>query len=68
MDDSLLELIGGLAEEHAPVASLIYGSRVAGYARENSLYDCLAICHYPGGARYHLEKLNGDLASILEID
>ncbi|WP_455369376.1 hypothetical protein [[Eubacterium] cellulosolvens] len=68
MDDSLLELIGGLAEEYAPVASLIYGSRIAGYARENSLYDCMAICHYPGGARYHLEKLNGDLASILEID
>jgi tRNA A-37 threonylcarbamoyl transferase component Bud32 len=68
MNDSLLELIGELAEEYDPMASLIYGSRVAGYARENSLYDCMAICHYPGGARYHLEKLNGDQASILEID
>ncbi|OGD52655.1 hypothetical protein A3K80_04155 [Candidatus Bathyarchaeota archaeon RBG_13_38_9] len=68
MDNSLLELIGGLAEEYDPVASLIYGSRVAGYARENSLYDCMAICHYPGGARYHLEKFNGDQASILAID
>ncbi|WP_455278443.1 hypothetical protein [[Eubacterium] cellulosolvens] len=68
MDHSLLELIGGITEEYAPVASLIYGSRVAGYARTNSLYDCMAISHYPGGARYHLEKLNGVQASILEID
>ena len=68
MDDSLFEVIGALAEEYDPVASLIYGSRVAGYARENSLYDCMVICQYPGGARYHFERLNGDQASILEID
>jgi tRNA A-37 threonylcarbamoyl transferase component Bud32 len=68
MEESLLELQEKLMVEYAPVASLIYGSRVAGYARENSLYDCMAICHYPGGARYHLEKLNDNLASILEVD
>ena len=68
MEESQLKLLEKLMEEYAPVASLIYGSRVAGYAREDSLYDCMAISHYPGGARYHLEKLNDSLVSILEVD
>ena len=65
---SLLELICKVTENHDLIAALVYGSRVAGYARKDSLYDCMAICEYPGGTRYHHELLNCTGVDILEID
>ena len=66
--DLLTDFVCEVAEDHDPVATLIYGSRVAGYAREDSLYDCLAICEYPGGTRYHHERLDNVEVAVLEID
>jgi len=65
---SILELVCEVAEDHDLVATLLYGSRVAGYARRDSLYDCMAICDYPGGTRYHHEKLDGGEIAVLEVD
>ena len=65
---SILKLVCDVAEDHNLVATLVHGSRVGGYAREDSLYDCVAICEYPGGTRYHHERLGGAGVAILEID
>jgi tRNA A-37 threonylcarbamoyl transferase component Bud32 len=65
---SLMELVSRVTEDHFLVAALTYGSRVAGYARKDSLYDCLAVCDYPGGTRYYHERLDDKGLAILEID
>ena len=64
----LSDLILGVAGDRHLVATMLYGSRVAGYARKDSFYDCMAICEYPGGTRYHHARLGDSQVSILEID
>ncbi|MGQ9542717.1 MAG: lipopolysaccharide kinase InaA family protein [Candidatus Bathyarchaeia archaeon] len=73
MDETLVANISGLMRKVASgqglVASMIYGSRVAGYARKDSLYDCMVILkNYPYGVRYCLNWIGNMGVSTLQID
>ncbi len=66
---SLSELVQEAVEDHNLVAALVYGSRIAGYARKDSLYDCMAICEeYSNGTRYSRQRLSDLAVGILEVD
>ncbi|MBS7623034.1 hypothetical protein KEJ39_05090 [Candidatus Bathyarchaeota archaeon] len=66
--DLLQKMICEVVCDDDPVATLVYGSRVAGYARRDSLYDCMVIREYPGGTRYHHGRLGRVDVAILEVD
>ncbi|MEM3653991.1 MAG: nucleotidyltransferase domain-containing protein, partial [Candidatus Bathyarchaeia archaeon] len=67
--EKILNECFNIAENRKVIASCIYGSRICGYAREDSDYDVLLIIEdYPDSLRYHTRKLNGIFASILAID
>ncbi len=51
------------------IAICLYGSRVCGYAREDSDYDVLLILEsYANRLRYNYRRLNGVYAAILAVD
>lgn len=67
--EKILNECFNIAENRKIVSSCIYGSRLCGYAREDSDYDVLLIIEdYPDSLRYHTRKLNGVFASILAVD
>jgi tRNA A-37 threonylcarbamoyl transferase component Bud32 len=66
--DLLQKVMCEAVGDDGPVATLVYGSRVAGYARRDSLYDCMVIREYPGGTRYHHGRLGNVDVAILEVD
>lgn len=58
-----------IAETYKVIASCVYGSRICGYARNDSDYDVLLIIEdYPDSLRYHTRRLDKAFASILAID
>jgi tRNA A-37 threonylcarbamoyl transferase component Bud32/predicted nucleotidyltransferase len=57
------------SETHEIKGACLHGSRVCGYARENSDYDILLILEdYPEGIRFEYKFINPINASILIID
>jgi tRNA A-37 threonylcarbamoyl transferase component Bud32 len=73
MDENLIAKILDLAHKAAGdqrlTASMLYGSRVAGYARRDSLYDCMVIVEsYPYGVRYSLNWIDSIGVGLLQVD
>lgn len=65
----IVALCEEIAKGHRIVAACLYGSRVCGYAREDSDYDVLLVLEdYPDGVRYHYRKMDGAYASLLVVD
>ncbi|MBS7625999.1 hypothetical protein KEJ51_03005, partial [Candidatus Bathyarchaeota archaeon] len=73
MDESLIakisDLVYKVAGDQRLTASMLYGSRVAGYARRDSLYDCMVVVKgYPYGVRYCLNWIGDIGVGMLQID
>ncbi|MEM2897250.1 MAG: hypothetical protein QXG01_06755, partial [Candidatus Bathyarchaeia archaeon] len=67
--EKLIDECFKIAEDNKIVASCVYGSRLCGYAREDSDYDVLLIIEdYPDSLRYHTRSLNKVAASVLTVD
>lgn len=73
MDRGLLrkvtEVSGVVAGEEKIVGYCLYGSRVGGYAKDDSDYDILLVLDpYPDGLRYYYCNLDGGRAAFLIAD
>lgn len=69
IDDKLLSFANEIAQSCAITATCLYGSRVGGYAREDSDYDCLLVLkNYRDAVRYHYRKLDSVSAAVLAVD
>ncbi len=69
IDDKLLSFANEIAQSCAITATCLYGSRVGGYAREDSDYDCLLVLkNYRDAVRYHYRKLDSVNAAVLAVD
>jgi len=69
INQKLLSAANEIAQSCAITATCLYGSRVGGYAREDSDYDCLLILeNYRDAVRYHYRKLNSINAAVLAVD
>ena len=69
IDDKLLSFANEIAQSCAITATCLYGSRVGGYAREDSDYDCLLVLkNYRDAVRYHYRKLGSVNAAVLAVD
>ena len=67
--DKLLSVASEIAQSCTITAVCLYGSRVGGYAREDSDYDCLLILeNYRDAVRYHYRRLNSINAALLAVD
>jgi len=69
MRGDLVKLCKEVAMDREPVCASMYGSRVCGYAREDSDYDILLVLdEYADGVRYHLGRLRDRWAAVLVAD
>jgi len=69
ISDKLLSVANEIAQSCTVTATCLYGSRVGGYAREDSDYDCLLILeNYRDAVRYHYRKLDSINAALLAVD
>ena len=67
--DKLLSVASEIAQSCSITAVCLYGSRVGGYARGDSDYDCLLILeNYRDAVRYHYRKLDSINAALLVVD
>ncbi|MFQ6075766.1 MAG: phosphotransferase, partial [Candidatus Bathyarchaeia archaeon] len=67
--ERIVELCEEIAGGHNIAAACLYGSRVCGYARDDSDYDVLLVLEdYPEGVRYHYRKMDGAHAALLVVD
>ena len=67
--DKLLSFANEIAQSCAITATCLYGSRVGGYAREDSDYDCLLVLkNYRDAVRYHYRKLGSVNVAVLAVD
>ena len=69
LNEKLLSVASEIAQSCTIIATCLYGSRIGGYAREDSDYDCLLILeNYRDAVRYHYRKLDSFSAAILAVD
>jgi len=67
--DKLLSVASEIAQPCTITAACLYGSRIGGYAREDSDYDCLLILeNYRDAVRYHYRRLGSINAALLAVD
>jgi len=67
--DKLLSVANEIARSSTIIATCLYGSRIGGYAREDSDYDCLLILeNYRDAVRYHYRRLDSVDAALLAVD
>ena len=67
--DELKEICFEAAGGYAIKGACLYGSRVCGYAREDSDYDALLILSgYPEGVRYSYRRFGKVYAAVLAVD
>ncbi len=69
INERLMSVVNEIAQSCVITATCLYGSRVGGYAREDSDYDCLLILeNYRDAVRYHYRKLDSINAAVLAVD
>jgi len=69
INEKLLSVANEIAQSCATTAACLYGSRIGGYAREDSDYDCLLILeNYRDAVRYHYRRLDSINAALLAVD
>jgi len=69
INEKLMSFVNEIAQSCVITATCLYGSRVGGYAREDSDYDCLLILeNYRDAVRYHYRKLDSINAAVLAVD
>ena len=67
--DRLPSVANEIAQSCNITASCLYGSRIGGYGREDSDYDCLLILeNYRDAVRYHYRRLDSVNAALLAVD
>lgn len=67
--DRLLSVASEIAQSCTITATCLYGSRIGGYAREDSDYDCLLVLeNYRDAVRYHYRKLDSINVALLAVD
>ena len=67
--DKLLSVASEIAQSCTITATCLYGSRIGGYAREDSDYDCLLVLeNYRDAVRYHYRKLDSINVALLAVD
>ena len=65
----ILDACSRVAGKSRIEAICLYGSRISGYAREDSDYDVLLILtEYANGVKYSYEKVDGNQLAILIVD
>jgi len=69
INEKLRSVADEIAQSCTITAACLYGSRIGGYAREDSDYDCLLILEsYRDAVRYHYRKLDSVNAALLAVD
>jgi predicted nucleotidyltransferase len=67
--EMILSACREVAKGNEIVASALYGSRAAGYARKDSDYDILLVIRdYPEDVRYHYIATEGEQLAVLAVD
>lgn len=67
--ETILSVCKEIAKEREIVATALYGSRAAGYARKDSDHDILLVIKdYPDDVRYHYIKTNEGQLAVLAVD
>jgi len=69
INEKLRSVADEIAQSCTITATCLYGSRIGGYAREDSDYDCLLILEsYRDAVRYHYRKLDSINVALLAVD
>ena len=68
-NETIISVCKEIAKEREIVATALYGSRVAGYARKDSDHDILLVMKdYPDDVRYHYIRTREGQLAVLAVD
>jgi tRNA A-37 threonylcarbamoyl transferase component Bud32/predicted nucleotidyltransferase len=69
LNGRVVEVCKNIANGNKVIAIVLYGSRVSGYARQDSDYDVLLVIqNYSRKIQYHYRKANSEQLAVLAVD